>query len=239
VTAVTNELTLRLEDGREVRLFALDPPLALLNGKSEAEPAALILARKRLRALTDGKTLTLTPGVEEPDRWRRLPVLAEANGVILQEVLLREGLARLRPEGDDDALLDRLLAAEEGARSAKLGLWSDPAFAVKDLDASPRWLDGVQVFEGRVTSTEMFRNAVYVNFGEDRRQTLALKISNRLRKALPGDPLALTGRRLRVRGWVGKARGPLIEIRHPRQMQLLDGPWPAKMAPEKSGADKG
>ncbi len=32
-----------------------------------------------------------------------------------------------------------------------------------------------------------------------------------------GDLLALAGRRLRLRGWLGKGRGPILEIRHPRQ----------------------
>lgn len=227
VTAVADDLSLRLEDGREARLFALDPPLALLDGKGAAEPAALIEARRRLRALAERGNLRLA-AAEAPDRWRRLPVLAEdAEGRSLQDLLLRQGLARVRPEGGDDALLDRLFAAEDAARKAGLGLWADPAFAVKDPGEAGRWLDGVQVFEGRVSSTETFRGIVYVTFGEDRHRALSVKIPRTVRKALPGDPGALTGRRLRVRGWVGKDLGPLVEIHHPRQLQLLDGGWPA------------
>ena len=35
------------------------------------------------------------------------------------------------------------------------------------------------------------------------------------------DPLALEGRWLRVRGWLKKWNGPMIEATHPEQIELL------------------
>jgi endonuclease YncB( thermonuclease family) len=222
---VNDDLTLRLEDGRTARLADIELPRPLLNGKGPAKPAAIPLARKLLIDLTVGKSLSLTP-TAEMDRWHRLPIQTEPS---LQVELLRRGLARVMPETSDTLLLNRLFTAETEARTNRLGLWADEAFSLRDPNEAGRWLDSLQVFEGSVTSTNLARGFVYLNFGEDWKHGLSVKISRAFRKALPGDPLGLTGRRLRVRGWVGKGMGPMIEIRHIRQLELLDGPWPAKL----------
>lgn len=222
---VNDDLTLRLEDGRSARLADIELPRPLLNGKGPAKPAAAAPARKLLIDLTAGKSLGLIP-TAEMDRWHRLPIQTEPS---LQIELLRRGLARVMPESSDNLTLDRLFAAEAEGRQAHLGLWADDAFSLRDPNEAGRWLDSLQVFEGRVTSTNLARGLVYLNFGEDWKRGLSVKISRTLRKALPGDPLSLTGRRLRVRGWVSKGMGPMIDIRHIRQLELLDGPWPAKL----------
>jgi len=222
---VNDDLTLRLEDGRTARLADIDLPRPLLNGKGPAKPTAAALARKLLSDLTAGKSLSLIPS-DKADRWHHLPIHTEPS---LQVELLRRGLARVMPETSDNLLLDRLFAAEAEARSTRLGLWSDEAFSLRNPNEAERWLDSLQVFEGSVTSTNLARGFVYLNFGEDWKHGLSVKISRTLRKALPGDPLGLTGRHLRVRGWIGKGMGPMIEIHHIRQLELLDGPWPDKL----------
>jgi len=222
---VNDDLTLRLEDGRTARLADIELPRPLLNGKGPAKPAAASLARKLLIDLTAAKSISVSPAAEM-DRWHHLPIQTEPS---LQIELLRRGLARVMPETSDTPSLDRLFAAEAEARTNHLGLWADEAFSLRDPNEAGRWLDSLQVFEGTVTSTNLARGFVYLNFGEDWKHGLSVKISRAYRKALPGDPLSLSGRRLRVRGWLGKGMGPMIDIRHIRQLELLDGPWPAKL----------
>ena len=222
---VNDDLTLRLEDGRTARLADIELPRPLLNGKGPAKPAAAPLAHKLLLDLTAAKSLSVSAAAEM-DRWHRLPIQTEPS---LQIELLRRGLARVMPETSDNSSLDRLFAAEAEARTSHLGLWADEASSLRDPNEAGRWLDSLQVFEGTVTSTNLARGFVYLNFGEDWKHGLSVKISRAFRKALPGDPLSLSGRRLRVRGWVGKGMGPMIDIRHMRQLELLDGPWPAKL----------
>jgi len=232
VSALRPDGVLELEDGRLARLAGLMLPRPLLNGKGPANLAAQSEARKLLSGLAVGQTLTFSlSGSGDADRWNRLPVQAmTASGQWLQAELLRKGLARVMPEdGQDDALLDRLLEAEAQARTAGLGLWSDEAFHLRSPEEAGRWLDSFQLFEGVVTSANLAKGFVYVNFSEDWKRGLSLKIPRSVRKSMPGDPLGLTGRRLLVRGWVGKGSGPMIEIRHPRQIELRDGVWPAKM----------
>ncbi|HVI53147.1 MAG TPA: thermonuclease family protein [Candidatus Sulfotelmatobacter sp.] len=241
VKALAPDGVLTLEDGRMVKLAGIELPRPLLNGKGAARPQAQDDAGKLLAALTAGQPLILS-GEAGPDRWNRLPLqAATASGQWLQAELLSRGLARVVPEADqNDNLLDRLLAAENSARRAHLGLWADQAFRVKAPDEAGQWLDSFQVFEGRVASANLARGYVYVNFGKDRRQDLSLKIPRGVRKALPGDPLGLAGRQVRVRGWIGKGVGPMIEIRHRRQIELLDGVWPARMeneAPRQSARE--
>ncbi|MDX1711308.1 MAG: hypothetical protein R3316_09250 [Rhodovibrionaceae bacterium] len=68
------------------------------------------------------------------------------------------------------------------------------------------------------------RGRVYLNYGEDWRRdftvTLDRKTAARFRDE-GIDPLAYEGRRLRVRGWVKSFNGPMIEVTHPEQIEVL------------------
>ena len=68
------------------------------------------------------------------------------------------------------------------------------------------------------------KGRVYLNFGENWRTdftvTLSSKVS-RLFKKVGMDPLALKDQRIRVRGWLRKRNGPMIQASHPEQAELL------------------
>lgn len=237
VASLEPDGTLDLDDGRHLRLADIDLPRAFLNGKGPATPPAQIQAQRLLTDLAAGQNLRLS-GAGLSDRWDRLPIQAvTASGQWLQAALLSQGLARVMPEdGEDDGLLDRLLAIEAAARQSALGLWGEDAFRLKSPAEAGQWLDSVQVFEGVVASANSAGGFVYVNFSENWRDGLSLKISHAVRKAMTVrpphlDPLRLAGRRLRVRGWVGKGAGPLVEINDPRQIELLETAGTARMAP--------
>ena len=36
------------------------------------------------------------------------------------------------------------------------------------------------------------------------------------------DPTSLEGRRVRVRGWLQSLNGPMIEVTHPEQIEVLE-----------------
>ena len=66
---------------------------------------------------------------------------------------------------------------------------------------------------------------VYLNFGPDWRTdftvTLQAKARRLFRKA-GLEPLSLEGREIRVRGWLKKFNGPMIEATHPEQIEVLN-----------------
>jgi len=227
ISAIGKDGTLTLEDGRQLRLAGIEFPHRPLNRH----------VKEVLAALMDGNPPILHSATDEPDRWGRWPVhVVSADGRWVQDALLRQGLARVATSPDDRLAAAEMLAAETEARDAKRGLWADPAFMVRRSDQALHWLDSVQVVEGLVTSADSVRGVVYLNLGDDWKHSLGIRIPHGLLRHFAYDPISLNGHHLRVRGWIGKGVGPLIEISHAEQLEVLDGPAPAPVAaPAKEG----
>jgi endonuclease YncB( thermonuclease family) len=216
VAAVRDDATLVLTDGREVRLAAI-----------EAGPGA----NGVLRELALPRTLRLTSASSEmADRYGRLVAFASAaeGAETLQEQLIARGEARVAARVGSRACADRLLALEHKARKAKSGLWSNPNFAL--LRAEPgRWMETelgrFVLVEGKVVSVRQSGGTIYVNFGRRFTRDFAVMVPRRLQagfRAAGRDPQNFTGRALRVRGWLERRTGPVIEALAPEQIEVLD-----------------
>lgn len=232
--SLASDFTLRSADGRMFRLAGLEAPLQPLRQPGAAlwPPAHKALAA--LQARLDRGVVIYDAGCP-PDRWGRQAVrMLDRDGRWVEGDFLEQGLMRVGLSADCALQADRLLQAESVARQAGLGLWAEAGTALKAPDQTPRWIDSVQVVEGLVTAARSTKNGIYLDFGSDWRRSLGVKIGKRLARKLPGDPLALTGHRVRVRGWIGKGVGPLMEIIHPAQIEVPDG-WPPRPTESKTG----
>lgn len=163
----------------------------------------------------------------ESDRWGRRVVAAAVEtleGVqSVQELLLREGAARVRPESRDRAFIARLFAAESAARESSLGLWGRPAYAVRDA-ATHRAAGAFDLVEGAAVAASIRKGRAYLNFGADYRTdvTATANSSDARRWKKEGlDWSGLAGVRLRIRGYVAWINGPSIEVTHPMQIERL------------------
>jgi hypothetical protein len=80
------------------------------------------------------------------------------------------------------------------------------------------------LIEGRVADAVKIKGQVYLNFGQDWRKdftiTLKAKVARLFAKA-GVDPLGFKGRMVRVRGWLKKYNGPMIEASHPEQIEVI------------------
>ncbi len=113
----------------------------------------------------------------------------------------------------------------------KSGLWDDPDFAVLDagvLAANPKpHLGRFGIVEGRVVSVADRSGWTFINFGSDWRMDFTIAIAAGDRKEVRAEGLdaaALTGSRIRVRGWIRDWNGPLIEVDHAGQIERLADP---------------
>jgi endonuclease YncB( thermonuclease family) len=227
VASVEDGDGLTLADGRRVRLAGIDapePPPAAADGAAPGgSPAAA--AREALAALALGKAVTLAFGAHPRDRYGRVVAqLTTADGLWLQGELLRRGLARVHSFADDRAMVPRMLAIEAEARTAGRGLWALPAWRVLTPREASDAIDSFQLIEGRVVAVGLHGGRTYVDFGADWRTDLSLSLDGRARRLCQSaglDLAALAGRRVRVRGWLRLSSGPLIEITHPEQIELL------------------
>jgi endonuclease YncB( thermonuclease family) len=196
-----------------------------LAGIELPERAPPLLAQAQARIAELFNQARFLKATAKPDRWNRLPVEAiSQDGRWVQAVLLAEGLARVATTPDERLGAAEMLAAEDQARQARRGIWAEPAYALRRPEDCAKLLDSVQVVEGTIASVDVTKSAVYLNFVEDWRHGLGIRIPHGLLRKLAYDPASLNGHRLRVRGWIGKGAGPLIEVSHAEQIEVLDGP---------------
>lgn len=212
VKAVRDARTLLLEDGRTLRLAALDIP-------SAEAPA--------LRSL-EGRPLALKAAAGSPDRYGRLVAFGVQNGQLVQESLVSAGAARVSARIGGKTCAEALLAVERQARAAQRGLWADPNFAPLRTDDYRRFRAERGQFvlvEGKVLSVRESGATIYVNFGCRFTRDLSLTILRRLRgefTAAGVEPSALQGRHIRVRGYLEFRRGPILDVAAPEQIEFIE-----------------
>lgn len=84
------------------------------------------------------------------------------------------------------------------------------------------------------------RRPIYLNFAEDWRRDFTVSVDRKAASAFAAagiDLKALTGKRLRARGFLAWRNGPVIEASHPEQIELLAGrPEATKAAASADGA---
>ncbi|MCW2238283.1 thermonuclease family protein [Azospirillum canadense] len=234
--------TLELEDGRRLRLAGIEAAKPPPNAQPGTRWPLAEAATAALAELALGRDLS-PRGEARTDRHGRLVAqLQRDDGLWLQGALLARGLARVHTQPDSRALAREMLAAEDAARTAGLGVWRTHAYGVRaadDPDAVARDRDSFQVLEGRVLRVTKAGSEAYLDFGEDWRTDVTVHIGRGALRAFTQagiDPLSYEGRRVRVRGWVGLRSGPMIEATHPEQIERLeDGRAPV---PRVSGALK-
>lgn len=223
IQAVAVDGTLREVGGREIHLAGINLPRLAL-GHEPAQPLA-DEAQRALGELVIGKTVDPRLVPKRRDRYDRLlahPCLED--GTWLQAALLTRGLAMVATTRDTTALAPEMLAIERDARAAKRGIWNQRAFRVRNPHETRRDIDTYQIVEGRVVSAVVIKGRAYLNFGPDWRTDFTFSISPRDRRRFErqGIDLAKLGtRRVRGRGWVTLRNGPLIELTHPEQLEIL------------------
>jgi micrococcal nuclease len=221
VAAAIDGDTLQLADGSMLRLAAILAPKG-------AEPLAAAARAALTRFI--GLPLRLEFGPRRTDRHGRL--LAQAWFEIpdtgeewwLQQMLVEEGLARVASTDDMRARVVELLQLEAQARDAGRGLWADPTYRVRTPTDAGQAVDSFQIVEGRVQKAALVHGTGYLNFGADYKTDFTLSFdgeSLRLLRDSGVDFKSLDGARLRARGWLRYFNGPLIDITHPEQIEVL------------------
>lgn len=222
--------TVALDDGRTVRLAGVTAPKAPL---AAAGPWPLAeTARQALERAAAGKVMELRTASSAPDRHGRLvawlaPIDATNHAGVAAE-LLALGLLRSSGDATGRGCGATLRSAESLAIGARLGLWSDPYYAIRDAsDGSTLAADAGRfvVAEGRVASVRTSAGRAYVNFGARWRDALSLTLSEGTLKRLGGfTKLRLeAGARVRARGVVELRSGPMIYVSEAAQVERLDG----------------
>lgn len=224
VVKVVDGDTLRLRDGRSVRLIGINAPEKARNGRP-AEPLAEAASR-HLQQLVEssGGQVGLVAGEQGRDHYGRS--LAHAfgrDGHSWEAQQLAAGLGFAVAIAPNTALVDCLRRAERKARQAGKGVWRrNPVLEVGQLRRA-----GFAVVRGRVAAFERNRGGGWLQL----EGPLVLRIEpQRLAQFDEGALRRLEGREVEVRGWVvdrsrrgafkpGQARW-LLTLSHPSMLEV-------------------
>lgn len=215
-----------LADGQTVHIGGAERALTDIIAPSVHEIGHDIAARALADILARGELTPPSPEAAK-DRWgRQTGAIAwrsrDGAVVSLQELLLEAGGARVHPQSDDFAFIERCFAAEARARVAKAGLWTLRRFAPLNANEG-RLVGGFQIYEGAIASASDRKGRVYFNFGADFRTdfTATVRAAAFRRWKTKPDLATLAGKRAEVRGFVERINGPSIELQHEMQLRLL------------------
>lgn len=119
--------TIELSTGRRLRYIGIDAPeVRTRRGGAwvyDPQPFA-VAATAENRRLVDGRVVRIEFDRERTDRYGRLLAYVSVDGILVNERLVRLGLARARSHPPNVRHDRRLRQAQDEARRRGIGLWS-------------------------------------------------------------------------------------------------------------------
>jgi len=237
VAEVLDGETLKLSDGRIVRLIAAKAPAPPLGWRGD-DPWPLVEESKlALDKFTSNKQVELKFGGRRSDRYDHLLaqvfVVGNDKPIWLQEELVSEGLARVYSLSDNRACIGAPLAREREARAKHLGVWGSSAYRIEsadNVDRLGRLTQSFQLVEGKVAKVGEGGGRIYLNFADDWRSDFTISIERKDVQAFAASGIhlkGLAGKHVRMRGWIEWRNGPMVAATHPEQLELLPAATPA------------
>jgi len=215
------------EGARQIRLVGIQAPKLPLGRKGFKAWPLSAESKQALEALVLGRRVAMAFGETRMDRHgRHLAHLVRDDGLWVQGEMLKLGMARVYTFPDNRKLAAEMYAAERAARGQGVGIWRHPFYIPRPADPARlmRELGSFQLVEGRVLDAAKVKGRVYLNFGANWRDDFTATLSSNAARtyAKSGtEATQLQGRRIRVRGWLRKRNGPMIEVTHPEQIEIL------------------
>lgn len=108
-----------------VRLIGVDTPEIFVNGQQVNDPQAVAALEYAKQSLT-GRYAELELDIEERDQYGRLLAYIWLDGIMLNKVLLENGIASVATYPPNVKYLEEFTALESIAKEKKLGIWGIP-----------------------------------------------------------------------------------------------------------------
>jgi endonuclease YncB( thermonuclease family) len=209
--------TIVVRGGGKVRLLGINAPEVAHRDRG-AEPLGE-RAHQRLRELLQEKQVYLEFDQQRRDRYERLLAhVTLEDGTSVNELLLREGLARALFLQPNMRHLQRYFQAEAEARKARRGIWARPEFQVRPASRAKGCVNQFCLLRGAVQRVDRKRTYTYLQLPGK----LRVAINNQYLPqflAAGVDPDKLQGNTVIVRGWVGRRDGHYtLSLHHPQQI---------------------
>ncbi|HFD92063.1 MAG TPA: hypothetical protein ENJ22_02100 [Gammaproteobacteria bacterium] len=212
--------TVLLEDGRRVRLIGINTPEIGRDGEP-SQPLAEAARDALTEMLGRSRRVILRYGKERRDRYGRiLAHLYVDSAININALLVEQGYAAAIAVPPNLDLVDCYGTVEAAVRRAGRGIWSTDYFRPVPARRLGRDARGFRLVTGVVRAQSHSRRSIWLSM--DGR--VALRIARKDLAYFGGEDLSrYVGRKVLVRGWVHPGRdGPVMQVRHPFSLQLLD-----------------
>ena len=208
--------TVVLDDGTKVRLLGINTPE--MANRHRAAEAGGKRAKQWLTEQLKDQFIHLETDVEKIDKYGRTlaHVFTDADAHINLQ-LVQRGLAAVSLYPPNLKYANALITAQAVAEKQRLGLWNDPAYAVKPVaQLNPDNQQGWQRISGVVQHLRQTRQYYYLEFSGNFNARI-----HRSNAHLFPDFATYAGRSVEMRGWINQQQGQLsMLIRHPDALRL-------------------
>jgi micrococcal nuclease len=241
ISQVIDGETVRLHDGRELRLAGILAPRPEDAGTGAGKWPSAVAARAELEALALGGEVTLAFGAVREDRYGRhighgfVAVRgSQENRIWLQGHLVGQGLARVMTTAQNRSCAKELLDLERKARDSARGIWAEEAYKVRTAGAPDALLalrGTFQIVTGEIAKAEASRSLIRLEFTAPERRPPVRGLIARPRAA-PGAEKAggrgdrtgdLTGKQVLLRGYVEERGGaPFLDLTVAGDVEVLE-----------------
>lgn len=226
VESVVDGDTIVLSNGRSVRYLGIDTPEVRRReaGGWKYSPERFALeAKKTNEDLVSGQLVTLEFDRSKEDKYGRLLGYIYVQGKMVNEEMLRRGLAIFALYLPNGKYADKLISAQEEARRAKRGLWSEcPAISAGEAARYVGWVVSVR---GKVSSVGVGRNSCFLYFETGSQKDLTAVIwKNNIPffvKEGISPPDSYRGKTIELIGKIKFSKGPEIVVFHPSQIKTI------------------
>lgn len=199
VAGVHDGDSVRLADGRRVRLIGINAPELAREGRP-AEPLAKAAREELKRQLAQSEVLLVQDRERRDHYGRTLGHLFTLEGKSLEAALLRQGLGFHIAIPPNMTLAACLSEAEREARAASRGVWDDSQWPALEASGLTLQDTGFQRIRGTITDVSRGGGSVWLELDGP----LVLKVPD---SVWASGPVLAPGQRIEVRGWVTSRAG--------------------------------
>jgi len=225
ITAIDNLQTLKISapilGTTSVFIAAIRLPEVSDNNTAPFEIATRQFFEKNLI----NKTVDIYTSPVIKDRYGRLIAhLFLKNQDWVQALIIENGWARVETNSASVNITSRLYGFEKFARAKRIGIWSDPTYRIIMAQEKAMAVNQFQIIQGQVQAAVKIKNTIYLNFADNWRDDFTIKIDGpalKLFKQKKINVLKWSGKTLRVRGWLVNKNGPMINVTHPLQIEVI------------------
>lgn len=217
--------TIKLVDGRKLRLIGINTPERGRDGKDD-EPFYLV-AKNQLQKIikANNNQIKIVFGESKRDRYKRvLAHIFTMNNKNITAMLIKNGMGFTIAIPPNIQLLDCYQNAEHEAQKQKRGIWDQPYSDVIDVTSLKKSVRGFFRVSGTVERIGESRSSFWLNLNSKSGAKFALRILKKdLQYFAKYHPKNLINRQLIARGWIYKIKGEQrMTIHHPASLKIQD-----------------